>query len=127
MKPIRRVIVVDDNPTFLKVAARLMRSLPHIEMVAEATSGAEAIKLAAELHPDLVLMDLEMPEMDGLEATRSLHTRPTPPAVFLMSVHDVSLYRNAATAAGAVRFLAKSDLVTELGIAVAALAASRDE
>lgn len=109
-----RVVVVDDNPTLLKTAARLLASFPGVVVVAEAASGAGALEAVDRHGPDLVLMDLAMPGMDGLEAARRLAARPGPPAVIIMTVNDLPQYRDAALAAGARGFIAKSDLAEQL-------------
>ncbi len=109
-----RVLVVDDNPLLLRSIKRLLTALSDVEVVGEACSGLAALELAAALRPDVVLMDLAMPEMDGLEATRRLAALPQPPRVVIMTMHDSSVYRVAALAAGAFEFLFKADLVKTL-------------
>jgi CheY-like chemotaxis protein len=116
-----RVLVVDNNPTLLKIAARLLTSIPGIELVGEATSGRSALEAVDRLRPDLVLMDLAMPEMNGLEATRRLVARPDAPAVIIMTAYDLPQYRDAALAVGARHFIAKSDLGEQLLPAVLSL------
>lgn len=113
-----RAVVVDDNPGILKTASRLLAKLPTIELVGQATSGHEAIEVVEQLHPDLVLMDLSMPGMDGLEATRRLILKDGAPKIIIMSVHDMPEYRAAAEAAGAIFFVNKAALVDELSTLV---------
>lgn len=112
--PLWRVIVVDDHPKLLKIAARLLASIPSVAVVGEATSGPDALEAVDRLRPNLVLTDLAMPGMDGLEVTRRLAGRPDAPAVVIMTVHDLPQYRDAALAAGACRFIAKADLAGQL-------------
>ena len=109
-----RAIVVDDNQSMLKSASRLLANLPIVELVGQATSGHEALEVVEKLQPDLVLMDLSMPGMDGLEATRRLTVQANAPKVIIMSVHDMPEYRDAAMAAGAHSFVSKSSLVDQL-------------
>lgn len=109
-----RVLVVDDNPTLLRSVGRLLASMSDVEVVGEAASGRAALDMAAQLRPDLVLMDLTMPEMDGLEAARRLSARPGAPTIIMMTVHDLQEYREAARAAGTYALLTKSDLVERL-------------
>ena len=113
-----RAIVVDDNPVVLKSASRLLAKFPTIELVGQATSGNEALEVVEKLRPDLVLMDISMPGMDGLEATRRLVLKDGAPRVILMSMHDIPEYRDAAVVAGAVCFVSKSALVEELSTVV---------
>jgi DNA-binding NarL/FixJ family response regulator len=104
-----RTLLVDDSPDFLRAITSLLSAVEGIEIVGVASTGREALQRVAELEPDLVLMDLIMPEMDGLEATRRLVARPRPPRVILMTAHDDEEYRAAAGAAGADGFLFKSE------------------
>ncbi|WP_119070705.1 chemotaxis-specific protein-glutamate methyltransferase CheB [Aggregatilinea lenta] len=74
-----KVLLVDDSPTARLVLANIISSAPDMQLVGEATNGARAIRMVEELRPDVVLMDLIMPQMDGLEATREImHLWPTP-------------------------------------------------
>jgi DNA-binding NarL/FixJ family response regulator len=109
-----RVIVVDDNLTLLRSVGDLLASMPGIEVVGEANSGRAALEMAARLRPELVLMDLAMPGIDGRELTRRLSVRPGAPKVIMMTLYDLTEYRDAAQAAGVHGFLDKSDLVTHL-------------
>ncbi len=83
-----RAVVVDDSPMMLKAAASLLGSLPGVEVVGEATSGQGALDAVARLRPDLVLLDLAMPEMNGLEVTRRLTARPDLPVIILLAVQN---------------------------------------
>jgi DNA-binding NarL/FixJ family response regulator len=109
-----RVIVVDDSPLFLAAACRLVESLPDFEVVGECSSAEDGLAMAAKLRPDVVLMDVEMPGMDGLSASRSLSEETWRPSVLLMTVHDPPHYRAAASRAGADGLIGKSDLGLEL-------------
>ena len=109
-----RILLVDDSPYFLWVVASWLSTIDEIEVVGHASSGREALEQVDELGPDLVLMDLVMPEMGGLEAMRRLAARPRRPRVILISVHDDEEYRAAADAAGADGFVCKSELKEKL-------------
>jgi DNA-binding NarL/FixJ family response regulator len=84
-----RVLAVDDHAVFLRAVRRLLRAAPGFEQVGEARSGPEAIARAAELRPDLVLLDVRMPGMDGLETARRLLAERAPPAVVLISLEPL--------------------------------------
>jgi len=109
-----RVIVVDDNVTLLRSVGRLVALMPGVEVIGEATSGRAALELVGRLRPDLVLIDLVMPGIDGRELTRLLLFQPAAPLVIMMTLHDLPEYRDAARAAGAHGFVNKSDLGTHL-------------
>ena len=102
-----RVLIVDDDPVFLQSAARLLAPEAGFTVVGQARSGAEAIELAATLSPDLVLMDVEMPGMDGLETARRLKALPLPPRVLLVSIYDSEARRSLALSAGADGYIGK--------------------
>jgi DNA-binding NarL/FixJ family response regulator len=113
MKPIR-ILLVDDNAEFLNAATRFLADQPGIEIVGKILSGSDAVTQTPMRKPDLVLMDLMMPEMDGLEATRLLKLLPDPPTVIVVSLHDDQSFRMAAQGAGADGFLPKRLLSKQL-------------
>ena len=121
-----RVLVVDDSPALLDLAAELVNASPWAEVVAKASSGIEALKQVEQCRPDVVLMDLAMPLMNGLEATRALRTRADSPRVVLMSVHEEEEYHRAAEKAGATAFLPKTDLTGQLPVLLRQLATVTD-
>jgi DNA-binding NarL/FixJ family response regulator len=102
-----RVLIADDHPLFLQGLRAALEATPDVDVVGGATDGAEAVRLAAELEPDVVLMDLQMPVLSGLEATRRvLDDRPdTHVLVLTMFDSDSSVY--AAVRAGAKGYLLK--------------------
>jgi len=102
-----RVLLVDDAPQVLHDLHKLLELTGLIEIVAEARNGQEAVRLAAELGPDAVLMDLEMPGMDGYTATHAIKSRLPAPRVVILSVHAGSQERQRAQAAGADEFVVK--------------------
>ena len=109
-----RVLIADDHPVFRDGLRGLIERAPDLELVGEAKTGAEAVALAAERHPDIVLMDLRMPEMNGIEATRRiLAADPTVGVLVLtMSEDDDSLV--AAMRAGARGYIPKDADAEEL-------------
>jgi DNA-binding NarL/FixJ family response regulator len=117
-----RALIVDDHPMFRRGLRTLLAALPEIVVVGEAGSGEEAMRLAGELHPDLVLMDLQMPGGSGLAATRAIvnadpHTRVL---VVTLSGDDDSVF--AALRAGAHGYLLKEAEDDEMLRAVRAVA-----
>ena len=106
-----RILLVDDNPTFLTAAERLLTSRPSsFAVVGRACSGEEALERVVALQPDLVLMDVAMPGLNGLEATRRIKAEPDPPRVIVLTLHDGAVYRDAARNAGADGFVSKARL-----------------
>jgi CheY-like chemotaxis protein len=109
-----RLLLVDDSHLFLGTLRRLLDTMSTVDVVGVATSGREALELVDRLKPEIVLTDLAMPEMDGLELTRRLATRPERPTIIIMSAHDLPTYRQATREAGADAFVTKADLVNQL-------------
>jgi DNA-binding NarL/FixJ family response regulator len=109
-----RVVLVDDNPDFVRTVADFLGQDPSVEIVGLATSGERALDLVADHQVDLVIMDLAMPGMGGMEATRRLKSRHPAPLVIILSLHDDEAYRRMARQAGADGFIAKSELGEEL-------------
>jgi DNA-binding NarL/FixJ family response regulator len=102
-----RVLIVDDDSGFRSTLRNLLAQRQEAVIVGEAADGEEALSLAESLHPDILVMDLAMPRMNGLEATRRLRTRGADPAVIILTVHDEEVYRRTAMAAGAAAYLEK--------------------
>ncbi|HWQ14010.1 MAG TPA: response regulator transcription factor [Roseiflexaceae bacterium] len=104
-----RLLVVDDQPA-VRAGLRMRLALePDIEVVGEAEDGAAALAQAARLRPDVVLMDIEMPRMDGLAATAALRAVAPESAVVILSLHDSQALRAHARSAGAAAFVAKHE------------------
>src|SRR5258707_7117449 len=103
--PARRVLLVDDSPEFLESAVNFLAADPAIEVVGRAFSGRGAMEQLPVLKPDLVLMDVSMPEMNGLEATRRIKAQDEELRVILLTLHDNPEYRAAARAAKADGFV----------------------
>jgi DNA-binding NarL/FixJ family response regulator len=125
-----RVLLVDDQQTVRRGLGLRLHLEPDMQVVGEASGGKEALRLAQTLAPDVVLMDVEMPEMDGIQATIALRAMRSPSAVVMMSIHDDRNIRLQAQAAGAVAFVTKNSMTEELLAAIrqaaGQAAASRD-
>ncbi|MCK6211407.1 response regulator transcription factor [Georgenia sp. EYE_87] len=120
-----RVLVVDDQALFREALATLLSVRDEIEVVGEAGDGLEAVRLAAALSPDVVLMDLRMPVLDGIGATRRLHVDQPAVRVLALTTFDEDEEVFAALRAGALGYLLKDVSADRLVEAV--LAAARGE
>jgi DNA-binding NarL/FixJ family response regulator len=118
-----RVLVVDDHPMFRRGLAGLLESLPDVEVAGLAGSGEEALELAAADRPDVVLMDLNLPTISGVEATRRLGELPAPPAVLALTMLDDDATVVAALRAGARGYVLKGASGEEIAAAVRTVAA----
>ena len=111
----RRVLLVDDSAAFRGLLSWYLHTLPGIEVVAEAADGVEALAEVERTNPDLVLMDVRMPNMDGLEATRRMRAAPIPPPrILLLTNHAEAIPPGLLEATGADGLLDKSDLADKL-------------
>ena len=104
-----RVLIADDQQLLRQSLAHLLNSQPGFRVVAEATTGVEAVSLARELVPDVVLMDIRMPQLDGIAATRSIVRDPhlSEVRVLVLTMFDLDEYVFGALRAGASGFLLK--------------------
>lgn len=109
-----RTLMVDDHATFLDELTHLLEEAHGTNVVGRATSGEDALEQVAKLHPDLVLMDITMPGMGGLEATRRMKTGAGAPRIIVLSLNDDPMYHRAAIEVGASGFVPKSKLGTAL-------------
>lgn len=109
-----RVLLADDNPTFVAAVRQFLGSLTGTEVVGVAHNGRDAMALCESLRPDLTLLDIGMPEMNGLEAARRMQQWPDPPLIVFLSMHNGQAYRDAASQVGASGFISKADFVNEL-------------
>ncbi|MDX3638535.1 response regulator transcription factor [Streptomyces sp. MB09-02B] len=117
------VLIVDDQALQRLGFSMLMEQHPDLTVVGESTHGAEAVRMTAELHPDVVLMDVRMPGMDGIEATRRIVTSGGRSRVLVMTTFDLDEYAYDALRAGASGFLLKDALPEELLAGIRAVAA----
>jgi len=104
-----RVLIVDDHPSF-RASARSLLEAEGYDIVGEAADGAEAIAAAAELEPDLVLLDVQLPDIDGFEVARRLAESTHPPQVVLTSSRDGADYGASLGDAKARGFVPKAEL-----------------
>jgi DNA-binding NarL/FixJ family response regulator len=118
-----RVLVVDDQTMVRAGFHLLLADEPDIEVVAEASNGREAVAQAARFRPDVILMDIRMPEMDGLEATRRILATDTDARVLVLTTFDLDDYVFEALRAGASGFVLKDEPPEQLLGAVRTIAA----
>lgn len=113
-QPLVRVMLVDDHSLVREGLRHVLAATPGVEIIAEAGDGETALKLAAELKPDLVVMDLSMPGLGGLEVTTRLRALLPAVKVLILSVHDHQEYVLGAVRAGAQGYLRKDTSPSEL-------------
>ena len=109
LRTARRVLIVDDHPSFRRCARTLLAS-EGFEVVGEAADGAAALRLADELEPELVLLDIQLPDIDGLEIASRLHARDPGLRIVLVSSRERCDYGPLIEASGALGFVSKADL-----------------
>jgi len=116
---VRRRIVIAEDYTILREGLRsLLSSHPEFEIVGEAEDGQEAIRSVDKLKPDLALMDLSMPRMNGMDAIKEIKKRSPQTKVLVLTVHKTEEYIHAALQAGADGYILKDSTHAELGLAI---------
>ena len=118
-----RLVVTDDHPIMRQALAGYFSRVEEMEVVGQASNGREAVELVDQLLPDVVLMDIRMPQMDGVEATRRITESPLDTKVLILTTFDLDEYVYAALKAGASGFLLKDARPTELLSAIRNVAA----
>ena len=113
-----RLLIADDHALVRSGLRSMLQKEPGIEIVGEARNGREAVELCRSLRPDLVLMDVRMPDMDGLEATRAIKREHPETGVLMVTMHENRDYMLEATKAGAAGYVLKDASRSELISAV---------
>jgi DNA-binding NarL/FixJ family response regulator len=113
-----RLLIADDHALVRSGLRSMLQREPGVEIVGEARNGREAVELCRSLEPDLILMDVRMPEMDGLEATRTIKQECPGTGVLMVTMHENRDYMLEATKAGAVGYVLKDASRNELISAV---------
>ena len=109
-----RVLIVDDHVVIRRGVQGILSTYPEWDLCGEADNGQDAIRLAGELAPEVVIMDVSMPGMNGLEATRIIHDVLPETKVLLLTLHSSSEFVRSAFRAGARGYVLKSDAENEL-------------
>lgn len=119
----KTVLLVDDHPVVRRGCKAILSERSDIVVVGEASSGIEALEKIAQLNPTLVVMDLNLPDLSGIEIVRRLKTQPRALHVVILSVHIDDVYVRRALEAGASAYVVKEGAVQELGDAIDAVMA----
>ena len=122
-----QIMLVDDNLTFLASVKKTLKLVTGTQVVAEAHNGAQALEMAQRLKPDLMLLDIVMHGLSGLEVAKAMQSWPQSPRVLFLTMHDNESYRTAAQALGALGLVGKANFVTELLPIISNLAAQSSE
>ena len=120
-----RVVLADDHAVVRDGLAVLLEAQTDIEVVGAAANGRQAVRLAQELHPDVVVMDIAMPELNGIEATRQIHDAVTSTQVLVLSMHSTTEHIFRALQAGARGYLLKDSAGAEVVDAIRVVHAGR--
>jgi DNA-binding NarL/FixJ family response regulator len=109
METQNRILVVDDHVSFRHMLRSFLELNPNWEVCGEASDGWEAIKRTTELHPDIIIMDLDMPKLNGLEATRRIHELLPSARILILTFHENSILPKIAEESGAQGYVLKSE------------------
>lgn len=117
-----RVILADDHPIVRNGIRRLLEIEGTVEIVGEAANGIEAMQLVEQLNPDVLVLDMEMPGMSGIEVTGRLRDAGSSVRILVLSAYDDDLYIFSALESGAMGYLTKEEALTRIGEAVCGVA-----
>jgi DNA-binding NarL/FixJ family response regulator len=118
-----RVVLADDQPLVRAGLRMIIAETPGIEVAGEAATGAQAVQAARDIRPDVVVMDIRMPGVDGIEATRMITAAGAPPSVIVLTTFDEDDYVYGALRAGAAGFLVKDMALDDILAAIRVVAA----
>lgn len=109
-----KILLVDNNQLFLNAVRHLLVQMAEVDIVGEAHDGLEALSKIKELEPNLVLLDIAMPKLTGLDVALRLQSWPEAPKILFLTMHDDAYYQYAARDLGAINVVGKKDLVADL-------------
>jgi two-component system, NarL family, response regulator LiaR len=121
--PPARVLIVDDEPLFMEMVEVMLDAEDDIELVGKARNGKEAVSLACKLDPDLIVMDISMPVMDGINATREIRAQDPKANVLILTGGSSIAEVDQARKAGAAGYLTKDRIASDLLVEIRGLAA----
>jgi DNA-binding NarL/FixJ family response regulator len=119
------ILIADDHRLFRDGLRTLLEAQKDVSVIAETTDGAETVAAAAELKPDIVLMDVSMPGLNGIEATRRILSAGAPPKIIMLSMHSDRRFVLESLKAGAVAYILKDCAFEELLLAIKAVRGNR--
>jgi two-component system nitrate/nitrite response regulator NarL len=117
-----KVVIADDHLLFVEALEAILSGDPRISVIGRASNGEEAVRLEAELEPDVVLMDISMPVLDGIEATRAIQRRRATACVLMLTGSSSSSDIDRARRAGAAGYITKDRIAADLIDAIVAVA-----
>jgi len=109
-----KILLCDDNDNFRQLLMQYINSMPGVEIVGEAIDGVDVIEKTEKLDPDLILMDLSMPNQSGLDATKTIKEKWPDKSVIILTLYEDSVYKELADEFHADGFIAKSSIKTQL-------------
>jgi DNA-binding NarL/FixJ family response regulator len=104
-----RILLADDHPSFRRVLRLFLENNPNWEVCGEAADGVEAVEQVGELHPDIVLMDLSMPNLNGIEATLKIHSFSPSTRILILTFHELPALQEIAQTSGARGYVLKTE------------------
>jgi len=113
-----KILLCDDNDNFRQLLTEYVKSMPGVEIVGEAIDGVDVIDKTETLDPDLVLMDLSMPNQSGLDATKAIKEKWPNKSVIILTLYEDSVYKELADEFNADGFIAKSSIKSQLPIVI---------
>ncbi|WP_017755299.1 response regulator transcription factor [Calidifontibacillus oryziterrae] len=113
-----KVLLVDDHPVFRSGLKNILISENDFTIIGEASNGREAIEIVSDIQPDIIIMDVSMPDMDGIEATREIHKHNNQIKILILTMYSDEAYLKAGLAAGASGYVLKQAVDTELVTAI---------
>ncbi len=125
MKEVTRILIADDHPIFRDGLVRTIERTPGYVIVAQVGNGADALKSITELHPDLALLDVSMPEMDGLEVARRVHKLAILTEIVILTMYSDERYFHTALDLGVRGYIVKDSVASELLACIEAVNAGR--